>query len=369
VSEFDDALDGVEQDAVIEQLRSKNARLELSKAQVQAELAAIKAELRLSEGELDRARAVLGLLHDESGLVPKWTLPPTKKGEQNVGIPVFVFSDTHYGEVVNDAEVYGYNKYNVTIQEMRTKRFAEGAIKVTRDYLSGSKKLRLDGCVLMIGGDLVSGGIHQELLQTDEMTAMEASVHFAPLVAAVVLMLLEEFGAVHVMSVPGNHDRLYKKIPSKKNAQNAASWVFTHMVKMALGEEREITWDISPSRDAYFKIYNTAFALTHGDQFRGGDGQVGAIGPVKRGQLRKSARDHAMGLDNDIMVLGHFHQWLSAPGQGLIMNGSLKGYDEYAFGLNLMPELAQQALFVVTPEYGVTFQAPIIVAKRDAEGW
>ena len=43
----------------------------------------------------------------------------------------------------------------------------------------------------------------------------------------------------------------------------------------------------------------------------------------------------------DYLVVGHFHQY-SPPAQGLVMGGSLKGYDEYAFGKRLRPEPAQQ---------------------------
>jgi hypothetical protein len=41
-------------------------------------------------------------------------------------------------------------------------------------------------------------------------------------------------------------------------------------------------------------------------------------------------------------------------------NGSLKGYDEYAYRMNLPYQAPMQALWVTHPEKGVTFQMPVL---------
>ena len=71
----------------------------------------------------------------------------------------------------------------------------------------------------------------------------------------------------------------------------------------------------------------------------------------------------------DTIVCGHWHQLILAPSQGVIVNGSLKGLDEYAAISNFAPERPQQAMWVTTPEYGVTFTAPVFCADRKKEGW
>jgi hypothetical protein len=65
--------------------------------------------------------------------------------------------------------------------------------------------------------------------------------------------------------------------------------------------------------------------------------------------------------------MGHWHQYLSTP--SLIINGSLKGYDEYAKISNFGFEPPQQALAIVTPERGITFQAPVFCLDRKREKW
>jgi hypothetical protein len=47
----------------------------------------------------------------------------------------------------------------------------------------------------------------------------------------------------------------------------------------------------------------------------------------------------------------------------------MKGYDEYAYGLNLRPEPARQAFWVTSPEHGPTITAPVFLQDRDEEGW
>ena len=79
---------------------------------------------------------------------------------------------------------------------------------------------------------------------------------------------------------------------------------------------------------------------------------------------RKRVREHF-----DTVVMGHWHQLIMAPSQGLIVNGALKGLDEYAAISNFAPERPQQALWVTTPEHGVTFTAPVFVQDRAKEGW
>lgn len=69
----------------------------------------------------------------------------------------------------------------------------------------------------------------------------------------------------------------------------------------------------------------------------------------------------------DWLVMGHWHQYFH--GKGLIVSGSMKGYDEYAYVSNFEPEPPQLAFWVTTPEHGVTISAPILPADRQAEGW
>ena len=53
----------------------------------------------------------------------------------------------------------------------------------------------------------------------------------------------------------------------------------------------------------------------------------------------------------------------------MIVNGSLKGLDEYAYINNFGYEQPQQALALVVPEKGITLQAPVFCMDRKKAGW
>jgi len=113
--------------------------------------------------------------------------------------------------------------------------------------------------------------------------------------------------------------------------------------------------------------------LTHGDEFRGGDGMIGALGPIVRGDHRKRSRSGQIDQGYDVLLVGHFHQLIQL--QRLIVNGSLKGYDEFAWRCGFGYERARQALWITHPEHGITFSMPVNVddsassAGRAAADW
>jgi hypothetical protein len=128
-----------------------------------------------------------------------------------------------------------------------------------------------------------------------------------------------------------------------------------------------VTFDIPDAPDALVKSYGQTVLVTHGDQTSGGAGIGGIWPPIMRLDARKSQRQAAVDQPYDLMVMGHWHQLVFGP--KFIVNGSLKGYDEYAYTSNFGFEVPQQALWLMTPENGITWRAPVLCQDREAEGW
>jgi hypothetical protein len=84
-----------------------------------------------------------------------------------------MLSDTHFDEVVNPDEMEGLNAYNREIAMMRLEKWTQNVIKMARHYLSG---VNYDGVVLILGGDIFSGDIHEELALTNEDTMIGSLV-------------------------------------------------------------------------------------------------------------------------------------------------------------------------------------------------
>ncbi len=114
--------------------------------------------------------------------------------------------------------------------------------------------------------------------------------------------------------------------------------------------------------DAQWTLYGTTFNLNHGDQFKGGSGISGVFSPLMLGMARKQKKQNAIGQPFDVMMNGHWHQYIHT--DSLIINGSIKGYDEFANMHNFNFEPPQQALFISHPEKRQTFRMPILCDEK-----
>ena len=293
---------------------------------------------------------------------PTWLAPA--KPKKSSATLVVMLSDTHFDEVVVPEEVDFLNAYNRTIATMRLQKWTENIIKVSRHYLSG---VTYDGVFLILGGDIFSGDIHEELHDTNADTMLGSLLYWSEQLTASIGLLAEEFGKVHITSVVGNHGRTTRKPRMKLRVKTNYDWLVTKMIERYFEKDKRVTFQIPEGADSLVSIYGYGQLITHGDQASGGGGIGGIWPPIMRLKARKAQRYLATGSNFQTMWCGHWHQLVQTP--SLIINGSLKGVDEYAFINNFSFEQPQQALAVITPERGITIQAPIFCADRKAEGW
>ena len=294
---------------------------------------------------------------------PAWAMPKKKKDDHKGIVSLFV-SDCHFDEVVEPGEIDGLNAYNRDIAVMRLKKTFENCIMLSRDYLSG---LDYEGCSLFLGGDMVTGTIHEELAQSNEAFMPETILFWIDQLAAGIHMLHEEYGKVHISGVVGNHGRNTRKPRMKGRVRDNWDWLIYKLLARDFANVPGITFQIPESADCVVELYNTKFLFTHGDQFRGGSGISGILAPLMRGDHRKRKRHMETDMPYDYMLMGHFHQYMNA--KRVLVNGTNKGYDEYAYMGNFDFEPPQQAFWITTPEHGPTLHAPIFTQNRKAEGW
>lgn len=297
--------------------------------------------------------------------VPEW-LVPKGPSKAHHAIPTLNLADVHWGEKVEPGEIEGINKYDVRIAGQRTQRAFEGTVVVCRDYLKG---LTYDGITLDLAGDMLSGDIHEELRETNVETVAESVVGMLEALEGGVKLLVKEFKQVHVVGVPGNHPRDSKKPRAKQRAAHNFDTMLYRLLQRDLADVKGVTVQVSTGADAAYRVYDHRYILTHGDQFKGGSGISGALAPLLLGTHRKTRRAAAAGQPYDTLVMGHFHQSIFYPSKGLIVGGCVKGYDEFSFVSNYEPEPPQCALWLTTPERGITMHAPVFVMDRAAEGW
>jgi hypothetical protein len=322
-------------------------------------VAELKNELKDSE---DRANRLAKQAKIGEALASHQMNPPTWSSSKHVStakdnaIVTAFLSDLHLDEVVDPRQVNGVNAYNRKIALKRLKKFFDSTLQLTFDHMKG---IQMQGLVMPMGGDMFSGNIHEELKETNEATIIESVLYWSEQLTAGVELMAKEFKKVHIPCVVGNHGRMTRKPTAKNRAQDNYDWLLYHMIARQLKQHKNVTFDISESADTMFHIYGVDFQLTHGDQFKGGGGIAGLLSPLMLGAHRKLRRQVAVGQPFHYMVFGHWHQYMTA--KNLIGNGSLKGYDEYAFQGNFDFEPPQQAYWLTQPRHGITISGPVHV--------
>lgn len=331
----------------------------------------LRAELATYAKELIDLRAAVALyknISEEPIIVPEWRLPPRKKGARE-GIVMASLTDWHLDEVVKPEEILGLNAFNREIALQRVRRWTEKVITLPREYING---LDIRGLVIAATGDLFTGEIHDELKQTNEDKVLSSLLFWMEPIIAMCELLAAEYKQVEINCVPGNHTRMTEKYNHKNRVKESLEQFFWTVVKSRIadrGKAPNLAINVSQSSNMNIEVYGRNFLLDHGYEFKGGGGISGAFAPLSLGAHRKNLRQTIAGMPMQSMVIGHMHQIINIP--GVIMGGTLKGYDEYAFDLNLRPDEngAGQAMWVTSPERAQVLFMPIYVTDRKAEGW
>jgi hypothetical protein len=334
-------------------------------------IAGLERELRFAQaGHLDDeyVKAKIIGLRDAGATYPDWLVRADARAFDGPGVPTLFCSDLHWGETVDPKQIGGVNKYNMAIAGERLRAM----IEVTTDLLHNHLKMPdYPGIVFALGGDMISGDIHEELSATNEREVMPVVLDLWGALAWCIDALANQFGRVFVPCVSGNHGRNTHKIRAKGRNYTSFDWLLYQFLAKRFEADERVTFLIPDGSDAYYSVMGHRYLLTHGDQFRGGDGMIGALGPIIRGDHRKRSRNAQIDMEYDTMLLGHWHQLIQL--QRLIVNGSLKGYDEYAYSNNFPFEPPRQALWITHPEHGITFSAPVNVERkamgRKAQPW
>jgi len=308
----------------------------------QADTAALKAIIGTAAMGLDKLNA------------PDWTIKP--RSLSCPGVPTLQLSDFHWGERVFPKQVNNVNQFSVAIARERLRSCVETAIHLCRIL---DRDMRYPGIVVPLGGDMVSGAIHEELRASNEIPTMPTVLDLVDNLVPAIRVLADTFGAVFLPCVSGNHGRDTYKIYAKGRNHTSFDWLLYQFLARSLSHDKRITFYIPEGSDAAYRIYAHKYVLTHGDQFRGGDGMIGALGPILRGDHKKRSRNSQIEQDYDTLVMGHWHQRIMLT--RVIVNPALKGYDEYAFTNNFPFEPPAQNWWITHPEHGITWDAPIYV--------
>lgn len=350
-----------------------------AKTKVVDEVEQLRSKLRKSEAELKSivrdnitAADVRQRIYDlaaETPSPPAWLHKKPHVGM--TGIPITIWSDWHWGETVFPEQVGGVNTFNREIAKARVTKLVDTTIELAKHHMV---KPNYPGIVVALGGDMITGMIHDELRETNDGPLQVTLLEVQEVLISALTRMADEFGRVFVPCVVGNHGRGTLKPRAKNRVFDSYEWnLYCQLERWfkATGDDR-VQFLIPAEADAHFAVYGHRFMLTHGDALgvKGGDGIIGALGPIARGTLKVGRSEAQLGRDFDTLLIGHWH--IAVPrGDAIpvIVNGALKGYDEYArLFLRAPYSRPSQQLFFVNPKYGVTAQWTVYLEKQIASG-
>jgi transposase-like protein len=341
---------------------SESERREI--ARLKADLARVREEQSRTDGEALLAEAIREARGKVSAMPidpPRWTAQPERMGDA-AGLPVLMLTDWHIGETVVPAEVAHRNVFSAEIAEERAERVIKRAIALAAKHVDKAR-----GGVVFLGGDFVSGWLHEELIRGDYCSPLQAVAWCVSRLTHALRTLRDAWGRLFVVGVSGNHGRLTRRPPGAGHSHQAFDWLIYVLVAEALRERpedrRTIEISVPDAGEQIVPVAGTRYHLMHGHQLgvKGGDGIIGALGPITRGAVKVGGANRSLGQDADILVIGHYHTTLWLP--RAIVGGTLRGYSAWDRTQRYGWEPASQLLWFSHPRWGAN--SPIRVFLQD----
>ena len=276
---------------------------------------------------------------------------------------VALVSDYHIGEVVSIEETGGLAHYDFDTFTRRWQYHVDSIGGIVFGKLTGYDIPRLRIAML---GDMVSGIIHEELVDTAEGTVMEWVIDGAHVVAQGIRQLAAEFAHIDVDCVVGYHGRMSKQVRFKQRYVNW-DYLFYHFVRLELADQHNVAFTIPKSFYMLAEVEGHGILLLHGDNIKSWNG-VPWYG-INRAVTNLSALLHAQKRTFSMVNLGHFHNagTLDRIDSELILNGSAIGGNEFSIGALFTSNQPRQVLYGMHPEHGRTWQYSLDLSVGDAK--
>lgn len=271
------------------------------------------------------------------------------KGGDSTGI--LCLSDWHVGERVDPAVVNGLNSFDETTAEQRiTKTFQK--------FVELFERLRafaaIDDLVVWLGGDLMTGYIHEDLRQSNTMAPNEEALFCQDMVCTGLDTLLADRRTkrIRVVTNHGNHGRSTPEKLVGVSHKNSFEWGLYHSIARTYRGNNRIAFKVENGIHNWCDVQGHAVRFHHGDHIRYAGGVGGITIPVEK---KLAAWNKARRADLDIF--GHYHQFTDH--WRWVCNGCLIGISAYGVAIGAEPQPPTQSLIVVSREFGKVMAIPV----------
>lgn len=307
----------------------------------------------LADLELARERVSIALAITET-VTPRPIKERSRAKNKREATPVICASDWHIEERVAAENINGLNEYNLEVSQARSRRFFEGACWLIQHH---QRSFLIRDAVLWLGGDLITGVIHEELLETNELSPVEAVLRCQRYLSEGIQTLLDRTGLKRLL-IPcnyGNHGRTTAKRRYKSGAANSYEWMMYHQLAKQFASDKRVEFVIADGSHLYLDVYSFRLRFLHGDDCKFGGGIGGLSIPVSKAVMRWNKIKPA-----HYTIMGHFHTLCDFGQPSVVINGSLIGPSAYSLSLGYA-ERPKQAFFLVDKHRGKCQSTPIWV--------
>lgn len=296
--------------------------------------------------KLERERDAVKVIQDFS----KFSIKPRHASGKSESTVVVLASDWHVEENVTEGQVNGLNEYNLTIAKWRAEEFFRSTLRLIEIF---QKDTRIDTLVLALLGDFISGNIHDDIAENNNLGATKALIFAEELLSSGIQFLLDNSTLNLVIPChSGNHGRTTKEQRMATENENSFEYYMYHVLARHFQGNKRVKFLISESYVSYLPVYDKVVRFHHGHGMKYGGGVGGLFVPAYKAVARWNDGRRA-----DVDCFGHFHQFRD--GGSFICNGSLIGYNAYAVSKGISFEKPQQVMFVIEKSRGRTFTVPI----------
>jgi len=324
-----------------------------------AEDASLEGEVKALRGENRRLFKELGTRHRfekaviasglggvRTDLVSSSVDISKDEGKTDVDL-VLCLGDWHIGDLIRWKNTEEYNSFDFSIAQHRM----AGILRGLRKWVEGQRACyNITTCHVFVMGDMVSGGIHLELLTDEEFPPPVQCAKAGELLAASLRELDTFFPVVNTVFLSAdNHSRTTIKPRHKRKVEFSLGHMVAAITKAHLSPVLQWRFVEPLSAATIIEVQGFRFLLQHGDYIR-------SYGITPDAAIEKAMMEEEMvraGTENefDVMVIGHFHR--ASFKSHLVTNGSLCGRTEYEHSRRFRPSPATQVSFLVHPTHGI----------------
>lgn len=278
------------------------------------------------------------------------SFPLKGNGEKIVSNSIIIsqFSDWHVEQVVSESSVDYQNKYNPDVAKARVTRVTKNKIKLINDLANQNKFV---GHIIHLGGDFINGWIHEENIETNAMSPIEATIFATELLSKSLKTIFEQekVKKFWLICSVGNHGRLTKRYRYGNIKQTSLeTMIYSNLIKEFVSY-KNVEFIFPDSGIGYFDLGNGQYIrYKHGHEVKYLGGVGGLNVPLNQKQMGWDKTKKAI-----FNIMGHYHT-CSMPNENTMMNGCLVGFDGFAQYHGFKRQDACQSLILYNNKYGFT---------------